>query len=67
MPDSTKDSGPGGGLPVVVIGAGPTGLACASTLGRRGIPAVVLEQGDGVGAAWRAQAAFPRRKLVGTP
>lgn len=55
MPDSTKDSGPGGVLPVVVIGAGPTGLACASALGRRGIPAVVLEQGDGVGAAWRSR------------
>jgi putative flavoprotein involved in K+ transport len=42
-------------LPVVVIGAGPTGLATAATLGRRGIPAVVLERGDGVGAAWRGR------------
>ncbi|MCF6506319.1 NAD(P)/FAD-dependent oxidoreductase [Blastococcus sp. MG754426] len=42
-------------LPVVVIGAGPTGLATAAGLGRRGVPAVVLEQGDGVGAAWRGR------------
>ncbi|CCG04183.1 putative Flavin-containing monooxygenase [Blastococcus saxobsidens DD2] len=40
-------------LPVVVVGAGPTGLATAAALDRRGVPAVVLEQGDGVGAAWR--------------
>ncbi|MCZ2860803.1 flavin-containing monooxygenase [Blastococcus sp. VKM Ac-2987] len=40
-------------LPVVVIGAGPTGLATAAALGRRGVPAIVLEEGDGVGTAWR--------------
>jgi putative flavoprotein involved in K+ transport len=50
----TRDTGSGGVLPVVVIGAGPTGLACARALGRRGVPAVVLEQGD-VGAAWRSR------------
>lgn len=42
-----------GSAPVVVIGAGATGLACARALARRGIRAVVLEQGDGVGTAWR--------------
>lgn len=42
-------------LPVVVIGAGPTGLATAAELGRRRVPAVVLEEGDGVGAAWRGR------------
>ncbi len=30
-------------LPVVVAGAGPTGLMCALALGRQGIPVVVLE------------------------
>jgi 3-(3-hydroxy-phenyl)propionate hydroxylase len=30
-------------LPVVIAGAGPTGLMCALALGRQGIPVVVLE------------------------
>jgi 3-(3-hydroxy-phenyl)propionate hydroxylase len=30
-------------LPVVVAGAGPTGLMCALALGRQGIPVIVLE------------------------
>jgi cation diffusion facilitator CzcD-associated flavoprotein CzcO len=37
----------------VIIGAGPAGLASAGELSRRGVPALVLEQGDGVGASWR--------------
>ncbi|KAA1379679.1 NAD(P)-binding domain-containing protein [Aeromicrobium fastidiosum] len=40
-------------LPVVVIGAGPSGLAAAANLHRRGIPALVLEAGDVAGAAVR--------------
>jgi cation diffusion facilitator CzcD-associated flavoprotein CzcO len=40
-------------LPVVVIGAGPSGLAAAANLHQRGIPAVVLEAGDTAGAAVR--------------
>jgi cation diffusion facilitator CzcD-associated flavoprotein CzcO len=40
---------------VVVIGSGPAGLAAAAELGRRRIPAVILERGDAVGAAWRAR------------
>jgi cation diffusion facilitator CzcD-associated flavoprotein CzcO len=39
----------------VVIGAGPAGLAAAAELGRRGIPAVVLERSDAVAAAWRGR------------
>ncbi|WP_369125562.1 FAD-dependent oxidoreductase [Catenulispora rubra] len=40
-------------LPVVVIGAGPVGLAAAAHLAERGIPFQVLEAGDAVGAAIR--------------
>jgi cation diffusion facilitator CzcD-associated flavoprotein CzcO len=40
------------GPDVVVIGSGPAGLACAAELGARGVPATVLERGDGIGAAW---------------
>ncbi|WP_069386587.1 flavin-containing monooxygenase [Cellulosimicrobium cellulans] len=36
---------------VVVVGAGPSGLATAAELTARGVPAVVLDRGD-VGAAW---------------
>ena len=39
--------------PVHVIGAGPGGLAAAAALTRRGVPAVVLEKSDAVGASWR--------------
>ncbi|GAA2185702.1 FAD-dependent oxidoreductase [Micromonospora lupini] len=38
-------------LPVVVVGAGPTGLAAAAHLHERGLPFVVLEAGDTPGAA----------------
>ena len=41
-------------LPVVVIGAGPVGLAAAAHLRSRDLPVVVLESGDSVGAAVRA-------------
>jgi thioredoxin reductase len=40
-------------LPVAVIGAGPIGLAAAAHLRDRGLPVVVLEAGDQVGAAVR--------------
>ncbi|GAA2006963.1 NAD(P)-binding domain-containing protein [Nocardiopsis rhodophaea] len=39
--------------PVVVIGAGPVGLAAAAELDQRGIPAVVMERGATAGAAVR--------------
>jgi NADPH-dependent 2,4-dienoyl-CoA reductase/sulfur reductase-like enzyme len=45
-----------GGLPVVVVGAGPVGLAAASHLLERGLEPVVLEAGSEVGASiaeWR--------------
>ncbi|GIJ62486.1 FAD-dependent oxidoreductase [Virgisporangium aurantiacum] len=40
-------------LPVVVIGAGPVGLAAAAHLTERGIPYLVLESGDGPAATVR--------------
>jgi cation diffusion facilitator CzcD-associated flavoprotein CzcO len=38
---------------VVIIGAGPAGLASAAQLRRSGLPTLVLEQADAVGASWR--------------
>lgn len=38
-------------LPVVVIGAGPQGLAAAAHLTERGVEAIVVERGDGPAAA----------------
>jgi thioredoxin reductase len=40
-----------GGLPVVVIGAGPQGLAAAAHLLERGLEPLVLEAGDGPASA----------------
>jgi cation diffusion facilitator CzcD-associated flavoprotein CzcO len=39
-------------VPVVVIGAGPAGLAVSAHLRQRGIPFVVLEESGQVGSAW---------------
>jgi putative flavoprotein involved in K+ transport len=39
----------------VIIGAGPSGLATAVQLARRGIPSVVLERGDAVAFSWRGR------------
>src|SRR3546814_19607417 len=41
-------------LPVVVIGAGPVGLAAAAHLVERGLRPLVLERGTRVGAALHA-------------
>ena len=38
---------------VVVVGAGPAGLAVAAALSERGTPPLVLERGGGVASAWR--------------
>jgi len=42
-----------GVLPVVIVGAGPAGLATAACLGRRGVAALVLEAAPSLGHAWR--------------
>lgn len=38
---------------VVVVGAGPAGLAVAASLRRRGIGGVILERREDVGSSWR--------------
>src|SRR5262245_15986301 len=38
---------------VVVVGAGPAGLAAAACLQQRGATCVLLERADAVGASWR--------------
>src|ERR671923_968839 len=40
---------------VVVVGAGPAGLATAAQLRRRGIPVVVLERASAVASSWRGR------------
>lgn len=44
-----------GDRPVIVIGAGPAGLASAAELGRRGVPVVVLERANAVASSWRGR------------
>jgi cation diffusion facilitator CzcD-associated flavoprotein CzcO len=39
---------------VIVVGAGPGGLAVAAALGAHGVPAIVLERATSVGASWRS-------------
>jgi cation diffusion facilitator CzcD-associated flavoprotein CzcO len=39
---------------VLIVGAGPAGLAVAASLKRRGVPFVIIEAGTGIGASWRA-------------
>lgn len=40
-------------LPVIIIGAGPAGLAAAAQLRQRSIPFIVLEKGQGIAESWR--------------
>src|SRR6185436_4362077 len=63
-------------LPIVVIGAGPVGLAAAAHLAERGLDFLVLEAGDSVGATvaewshvrvfspWRYNADQAARRLL---
>ncbi|MEO0726527.1 MAG: NAD(P)/FAD-dependent oxidoreductase [Bacteroidota bacterium] len=39
--------------PVIVIGAGPAGLAAAGQLSEKNIPFLILEKGEGVAQCWR--------------
>ncbi|HZC13496.1 MAG TPA: NAD(P)/FAD-dependent oxidoreductase [Thermoleophilaceae bacterium] len=38
---------------VIVVGAGAAGLVSAAELRRRGLPALVIERADAIGASWR--------------
>jgi cation diffusion facilitator CzcD-associated flavoprotein CzcO len=38
---------------VIIIGAGPAGLATAAALTARGLNAAILERSNAVGAVWR--------------
>jgi cation diffusion facilitator CzcD-associated flavoprotein CzcO len=40
---------------VVIVGAGPAGLASAAELARLNISATVLERGEAIGASWRGR------------
>lgn len=40
---------------VIVVGAGPAGLASAAELGRRGVQVTVLERNDTVASSWRSR------------
>ena len=46
---------------VIVVGAGPAGLATAAQLRRAHVPAIVLEQADAIASAWRGR--YDRLKL----
>ena len=41
--------------PVLVIGAGPAGLAAAASLKRRGIEPLIVDRGTAVGDSWRGR------------
>ncbi len=48
--------------PVVIVGGGPVGMGLALDLGQKGVPCVVLDDHDGVGAGSRA-ICFAKRTL----
>ncbi len=52
-PESIQPAGEAVDTAVVVVGAGPAGLAVAACLRQAGVPFVILESGDQVGLSWR--------------
>lgn len=40
-------------VPVIIIGAGPSGLAVGACLKRSGVRSILLERGESVGSSWR--------------
>lgn len=53
MADASVGSAVSQTEPVLVVGAGPGGLAVAAELGRLGVRAEILERGDAIALAWR--------------
>lgn len=51
--------------PTIVIGAGPHGLAAAALLRRSGVPSVILERSERVGASWAQR--YDHLRLHTTP
>ena len=49
MSDNEQPAEPSSGLPVVVVGAGPVGLAAAAHLIDQGLEPLVLEAGEQAG------------------
>jgi putative flavoprotein involved in K+ transport len=41
--------------PVLIVGAGPAGLAAAAELRRLGVPAQIIERSDAVASSWRTR------------
>jgi 3-(3-hydroxy-phenyl)propionate hydroxylase len=54
-------------LPIVVVGAGPTGLMCALALAEQGIPVVVLETEPGLAHDLRAGSFHPPTQELMAP
>jgi cation diffusion facilitator CzcD-associated flavoprotein CzcO len=40
-------------LDAIIVGAGPAGLACATTMRAAGLDVTVCEKADNVGSVWR--------------
>ena len=55
------ERGGGGALDVIVVGAGPSGLAAAAEAAHRGLACVVLEKEESLGGSLLH---YPRRKMV---
>jgi putative NAD(P)-binding protein len=53
--------------PIVVVGAGPAGLAAAAMLRGAGADVVVLERGERLGTRWRGQVSRALRLREGGP
>jgi 2-polyprenyl-6-methoxyphenol hydroxylase-like FAD-dependent oxidoreductase len=50
--------------PVLIVGAGPTGLTLGIDLARRGVPALVVEREDGLFPGSRGKGLQPRTMEV---